>query len=650
MLQLIKKKIKLPSNITIILKVYLLALTIFFIFRCILFFSEWHRIDNTISISDILYAFWMGIRFDTVICGYILLLSYLLLTIHFIWKKGKLLLNFIFYFTFILFSIAFLVCTADIPYFKQFFSRFSITAFEWADHPKFVIKMIIQEPRYWMYIIPYAIVLIIFHKILRRIIFSNNIKEKTSIQSWTQIILSIVFIGVILLTIRGRIEKKSPIRVGTAYFCNNPFLNQLGLNPNFTLIQSILDKLKEENKPIKLIADEIAIANVQRYLNINNPDSVYPVLRKHKKIDSLPETKSNIIIVIMESMSAAKTGIHGNNDNLTPFLDSIAKHSYYFENAYTAGIHTFNGIFSTLFSYPAIFKKHPMKGSFIPKFHGIATSLKQHGYSTIYFTTHDGQFDNVEGFLLANDFEKVVSQKDYPSQKIKTTLGVPDDFMFEFSIPILNELHKKGKPFFSVFLTASDHGPYYIPEYFKPKPSDIKKQIVEYADYSLKKFFHLAKQQSWYNNTLFVFIADHGAPLSAIYELSLDYNHTPLIFYHPNLIKHPKIYSKMAGQIDVFPSIMGFLNLPFDNYTLGIDLFHEERPYIYFNADDKYGVIDQNWLLIVRENNTVAGLFKYKEKDLKNYENEFPDVVEQMKKYGESNIQTFQYLLKKKKI
>ncbi len=641
------KKLNFFGNIISTIKVYALALVIFSSFRLILFIGEIDRIDNTVPMSDILYSFIMGIRFDIVICGYIMIIPYVLLTINFLFIRANILNAISFYFILIFFSLAFFVVAADIPYFNQFFSRFSVTAFEWADNPVFVFKMIIEEPRYWLYIIPLIISLVVFYKVLRKIIYSKNVINMGT-RLWLQTSISIVFLTIIFIGIRGRIEEKSPIRTGTAYFCNNPFLNQLGLNPNFTLIRSLLDKFKEENKPIELMANDIAIANVQKYLNIKRLNSAFPIQREQNEIDSNTNFK-NIVIVIMESMSAAKMGIHGNKDNLTPFLDRIAKSGYYFENTYTSGIHTFNGIFSTIFSYPALFRQHPLKGSSMLKYHGIATTTKKHGYSSIYFTTHDAQFDNVEGFLLANDFEKIVSKKDYPADKVKTTLGVPDDFMFEFSIPILNELHKKGKPFLSVFMTASDHGPYYIPDYFKPKNTEIKKQIVEYADYSLEKFMQLSTKQPWYKNTLFVFVADHGAPMSALYDLSLDHNHSPLIFYQPNIIKESKVFSKMAGQIDVFPSIMGLLKIPFDNNTLGINLFNEERPYIYFNADDKYGVIDQTWLLIVKRDNSV-GLFRYTEKDLTNYEKQYPDIVKQMKEYAESNLQVFQYLIKKQKI
>ncbi|MGV9004574.1 LTA synthase family protein [Flavobacterium sp.] len=589
----------------------------------------------------------MGVRFDIVIASYILAVPFLIFSIQFISNRNFQVVNkIVFYYIFILFSVAFMVCAADIPYFNQFYARFSITAFEWFNSPVFVFKMIIEEPSYYLYTIPFIISLVVFYKVLK-VIFKNTIDFNSSSRVYAKVIISVLFLATMFLGIRGRIDEKSPIRVGTAYFCNNPFLNQLGLNPNFTLIRSYLDSKKEDNKSVNLINDQVAVKNVQNFLNIKNPSPNFPLLRR-ETMDSIANKKLNVVVIMMESMSAAKMKRHGNNDNLTPFLDSIADEGYYFENTYTSGIHTFNGIFSTLFSYPALFRQHPMNESSMLKYRGMATTLKENNYSTTYFTTHDGQFDNVEGFLKLNDFENVISKKDYPSEEVKTTLGVPDDYMFEFAIPKLNALSNQNKPFFAAFMTASDHGPFYIPEYFKPKNSDIKNQIVEYADYSLKKFIQLASKQKWFNNTLFVFIADHGAPMNPSYDLALNYNHSPLIFYAPKIIKHNKVFSKMAGQIDVFPTIMGFLKLPFNNNTLGINLFTQERPYIYFNADDKYGVIDDNWFLMVRKDNFI-GLYKYRVNDLKNYATENPEIVSKMKIYAESNLQSFQYVLKNKK-
>lgn len=633
-------------NIKSVFKIYALSLTIFTLFRVLLLLNELDRVQESTNKIDLFYSFIMGVRFDIVICGYILVLPFILLTINHLYFNHQLIKRFCFFFTYTLFTIAFLVNATDIPYFKQFFSRFSITAFEWIDNPKFVFTMIVEEPKYWLFILPFMFITFLFFKILKSIILIEKYPSNT-LSKTTNVLVSLLMLALMFLGIRGRLEQKSPLRIGTAYFCNDPFINQLGLNPNFTLIKSYLEKLKEENKPINFMEDEIAISNVQNYFNIKSIHPSLPLLRSENNIDTFKQPK-NIVLVIMESMSAGKMKRHGNKDNLTPFLDSLTNCGLYFENTYTSGIHTFNGIFSTLFSFPALFRQHPMKEVTVSKYHGIATTLKKRNYSTVYFTTHDGQFDNVEGFLKANDFDEIITKKDYPSDKIVSTLGVPDDYMFEFSIPKLNHLAKKDKPFLSVFMTASDHGPYYVPPYFKPKNSAIKKQTVEFADYSLRKFLSLAKSQSWFNNTLFVFIADHGATMRENYDISLDYNHSPLLFYQPAIIKNNFVYDKMAGQIDVFPSVMGLLGIPFENNTLGINLFKDERPYIYFNADDKYGVIDKKWLLIVKKDNDV-GLFKYSENDKTNYSKLFPDIVKKMKEYAESNLQTFQYVVKKRK-
>lgn len=630
-------------NILTTLKIYGIAVLIFFIFRLILLFVAFDKLAAS-SLNDIFQAFIMGLRFDIVICGYLLLLPYLLLTLNSFVFHSKRINQITFYLIFTLFAVSFAVSAADIPYFVQFFSRFSVTAFEWLDSPKVVFNMILGEPRYWLYIIPFILLNIVFFKRLKRILQPTNFSSGNQIP--LRILASVLFIGIMFIGIRGRLEKKSPIRVGTAFIFDNPFLNQLGLNPNFTFIRSYLDSRNEENKPIQLMAEDEALKNVQQFLGIQNPNNDFPILRK-ENLGATAKYK-NVVLILMESMSAGKMSRHGNPNNLTPFFDSLTNEGIYFENNYSAGIHTFNGVFSSIFSLPALFRQHPMKGSDIPKYHGIGSALKQHNYSTIYFTTHDGQFDNIEGFLRGNDFDRVVSQKDYPAEKIKTALGVTDDYMFDFSIPILNNLSQQGKPFLSVFLTASDHGPYYVPEYFKPHSKDAQQQATEFADYSLRKFIQSAQKQSWFKNTLFVFVADHGSFMDSDYDVSLAYNHIPLLFFAPNIIEKKEVRSQMAGQIDIFPSIMGYLGIPFDNNTLGINLFKSERPYSFFNVDDKYGVIDKEWLLIVKKEGDI-GLYRYQTKDKINYKNKYPDIVTKMQTFAASNLQTSQYLLKEKK-
>lgn len=630
------------APLALFLQLYALILSTFSFFRAVLFFVEYNR-STPSPLSDILHAFIMGVRFDIVICGYILLLPFILLSVFSLLRlRYAFLKHIIQWYILILVALAFLISAADIPFYGQFLSRFSVVAFEWMDTPMFVIGMIAQEPRYFLYVLLFSASLYLAVFILRSL-FRNELYFILPLRPWHRGIVTLLAILLMIVGIRGRLEEKSPIRIGTAYFCNNPFLNQLGLNPSYTLIHSLLELKKQ--KHISWMDNQLALTNVKHYLGVTDSIAMHPLARS-VATNAAMGAPPNVIIVIMESMSAGKMKRHGNTENLTPFLDSLSNCGYYFENCYTAGIHTYNGIFSTLCAYPAISQQHPMKETSMIAYPSIAATLKQHGYSSIYFTTHDGQFDNAAGFLKHNQFDRIIEKSDYPDDQIRTTLGVPDDYLFRFSIPVLNELHKRKKPFLSVFMTASDHGPYYIPGYFKPRSNDEKKGIVEYADFSIRQFITIARQQEWFANTIFVFVADHGAPLNSTYPISLDYVHTPLLFYAPARINKSHTYHGMASQMDVFPTIMGMTGLPYINSTMGIDLLSLKRPYSFFSTDDAYGVIDSTDLLIVHADKKIS-IFNYRTNDPSDdYASAKKEKIQIMRNYAESHMQAYLYLKK----
>jgi phosphoglycerol transferase MdoB-like AlkP superfamily enzyme len=292
-----------------------------------------------------------------------------------------------------------------------------------------------------------------------------------------------------------------------------------------------------------------------------------------------------------------------------------------------------------------------MNATEIPIYTGFSNTLKNFGYQNIYFTTHDEQFDNVSGFLHANGFDKIVSQKDYPSSAILSTLGVPDHYMFNFSIPLLNQLNNNKKAFFAAFMTASDHGPYIIPDNipFKPKQNDMREGIVEYADWAISQFVTDVSNQKWFDNTIFVFLADHGSVIgSNIYDMPLTYNHIPLIVYAPKLIKESKSIDEFGGQIDVYPTIMGLLGYSYVNNTAGIDLLNEKRPYMYFSADDKIGCVNDSLFYIYRTNGKES-LFKYKKEETKDYIADYKHIAIEMRNYAFANFQASQWMISNKK-
>ena len=252
---------KFNKNIPLLLKVYLLAISIFFAFRAVLFCTELHRINfDEVAVWTIIQSFIMGIRFDVVISGYILLLPALILLTQGITNtQSTVISKILFYWIFILFSICFLISSADIPYFNQFFERFTIDAFQWIENWELVISMIAQEPKYFLVSLPFIILEVIFFVLLKRI-FSHKEQKQVAINLYLNVFISLLFVSLMFLGIRGRIQKKSPIRIGTAYFSNNSFLNKMGLNPVFTFMRSYLESKDSRNQPIDLMDKELAIS------------------------------------------------------------------------------------------------------------------------------------------------------------------------------------------------------------------------------------------------------------------------------------------------------------------------------------------------------------------------------------------------------
>jgi phosphoglycerol transferase MdoB-like AlkP superfamily enzyme len=652
------------QNIKIIFKLYILSIAIFSVFRLIFFFTEFGSINPDTELTTILFAFLIGLRFDVVISSYILILPFVLLSINAIPEKDfKKINKIVFVWCCILSIAAFLICAIDIPYFNHFFTRLTYSSFDAITNgdASFIFSMISEEIKYWIYFGIFVLMSVSYFIFSRKFIFKTintkiPITKKGIRIAINSLIFAVAFV-LIFFGIRGRFAEKSPIRVGTAYFSNDNFLNQFGLNPNFTLLASFFESFKPINQKNNFMDDNEAIRNMQQYLKIENiiDTNNENIFARRSNFDNNFLDKKinnpNVVLIVMESMSCAKMSRYGNTKKLTPFLDSIANISYCFENIYSSTGRTYGGIFSTLFSMPVIWGRNPMKIVPLLKFQGLSSVLKKNNYSTIYFTTHDGQFDGIEGFLYKNDFEKIVEQAQYPINEIKTTMGVPDDYMFRFSMPILNELNSKNKPFFATFLTGSDHLPFYIPNYFTPTQQDIKDQAVEYADYSLRNFIELCSKEKWYDNTIFVFVADHGKAIDVTYNIPLTFFHIPFIIFVPNqknnLTDKQDIFSNIGSQIDVGPTILGMLGIDYVNNSLGVNLFNESREFAVLDATTKYGVISKDWFLIVDKEKNKS-LYKYTKKDKQDYSNNEREIANNMDLYAKSYFQSFDYLLRYK--
>lgn len=628
--------LSIPSYILFLLMVFISGMLLFLLFRLGLLYSNFSQTKGT-PINIIIYAiFNRGSLFDASVNSYILILPFLLLTIGYFFnirKKLYYVISVVLINVLYVVSISFL--STDIAYYSYFNSRITNSVLNWSDELWLSIYTRFSVPTYWSYVFVFLIVSVLFcfwvNFLAKRTIYIAKDKSDYALK---KPFIFVLFGLLIFLGIRGDYHTgQMPLSVANSFFSDYSFPNQLGLNPVYSFVSSF----KNERK--SFVNNTNYIVNAQNYLGIK-PKYESPIARD-VSFDTV-SSKPNVVIFIVESMSTYKFKRYGYPTNNMPFLDSIMNVSATFDNVYTGGIHTYDGIYSSLFSMPSGLNLKAMTYPLTAgqKHSGVSNVLKQQGYNSAFFCTGDKRFDNMNGFLLNNDFDKMYSQDDYPPKYNITEWGVPDNVMFDYSVDKLNDFARTGKPFLAAYMTVSTHESIALPDWvsFKPTADDSYDQRFQYFDWSLSEYFKKVNKTEWFKNTIFVFVADHGQNFEPVYDLSLSYNHSPLIFYAPYLIK-PSNSKKPGLQIDLFPTLMGFAKLPFINNTLGVDLMREGRTFAYFCSDNKIGCLNDDFFLVIRQDGP-SSLYKYKQKDVTNYYNQYESLANDMKKYAETMIQT----------
>ncbi len=617
--------------------IYALSVILMSLVRLILFFTMISLPLAPNEMNWLSTLFLKGWAFDSLITSYILVLPLLFLFFYSFFSKHyspKLWRN-IGRFTLFLLIPIFAILFINIPNFKYHNAPLSLSDFEYLKYFKTTVGMIISEASYWLYFICFLIFILALHLSIRWIAKKTILKAPQAVAKKLPLtLLFLLLIGFSFIGMRGSL-KRYPLRVSNASFCNNSTFNKIALNPVFYLIKSLENQSKGFYTLGDIVNTDKAYKEVQKALGIK------PIQGKNISREVLFDTdtnskKRNVVIILEESLSMDYLKMkQENGSTLMPFLHKWIKKSYFFEHFYSSGNHTNNGILSTLYGFPTIFNRPSLQNK-DSLYQGLPFSLKQHGYSNYFFLTGNPNYDNMSGFLYdCGSFDRIYSLEDYPKDKEVNNFGVSDEFLFEFGIKKLNEIAKNKAPFLATFLTVSNHPPLIIPNQFKNNKETDAKRIMMFVDYTLEYFFQEALKQDWAENTIFVVLGDHGKILNKNQlPMALGYNHIPMMIYSKEIEKSPQVFSQFGGQIDIYPTIMGLLKLPYTNNSLGIDLFKEKRQQMFFVSNTHLGCINQHFLYTFDLENKTEGLFEYQTTDKSNKIKAYPKEAQALKQYG----------------
>ncbi|MBP9915881.1 MAG: sulfatase-like hydrolase/transferase [Thiobacillaceae bacterium] len=310
----------------------------------------------------------------------------------------------------------------------------------------------------------------------------------------------------------------------------------------------------------------------------------------------------NVVLISVESLSAAYLGAFGDTRGLTPRLDALIRDGMLYSRIYATGTRTVRGLEALSLGTP------PIPGQAIVRRPGnehlatVGEILRRQGYETLFIYGGYGYFDNMNAYFAGNDY-RVIDRTDFPKASVDfaNVWGVADEFLFDNALSRLDQTHATGRPFLAHIMTTSNHRPYTYPDGRIDIPSPGGREgAVKYTDYAIGRFIEQAGKKPWFADTLFVIVADHCASAAGKTSLPVKGYHIPLILYAPRLLP-PGHSDRLGSQIDIPPTLLDVMGLAGDGHFFGKSLFEQgkDAPRAFISNYQELGYLKQGRLTVL---------------------------------------------------
>jgi phosphoglycerol transferase MdoB-like AlkP superfamily enzyme len=290
-----------------------------------------------------------------------------------------------------------------------------------------------------------------------------------------------------------------------------------------------------------------------------------------------PERRLNVVVVTVESLGAEFLGAYGNAGGLTPHLDRLARESLWFGNVYATGNRTVRGLEAVTLALPPTPGQSIVRRPNNDALFSLGSVFEDKGYGVLFAYGGYGYFDNMNAFFDANDYRSV-DRRAIPAARIafENVWGVADEHLFD---QVLEEFDRElaahpGRPLFAHVMTTSNHRPYTYPAgRIDIPPGTGRDGAVKYTDYALGRFLEAARAKPWFEDTVFVITADHGASARGGAQIPVEKYRIPLFVYAPGHVA-PRRVDRLMSQIDIAPTLLGLLDFDYYSKFLGRDVLH----------------------------------------------------------------------------
>lgn len=511
---------------------------------------------------------------------------------------------------------------------------------------------------------------VLFIAVMRIIVRHTLEKPASGLAGWQNFLWLLVMFALMVAAYFGRYSLV-PLRWNHAYFSGNSTVAALGLNPVLYFIDTYHGgheryDIEKVARHYDRVADYLSIPLEQR--SSYNFDRRIGVQDHRVVADG--ERKPNVIFVMLESLGASRLGIFGNPLEPTPNLDEIGRNGWFFPNFYVPVSGTSRTVFASLTGMPDVSTvKTATRNPLIAEQRVILNAFEN--YKKFYFTGGSAGWANMSALINRSINDMTIYQEGSYDAPIVDVWGISDLDLFKAASKMLGQV-PADQPFFAYIQTAANHRPFTIPENnesFETIDVDTSKlheagfrnlpqfNAVRLLDYNIGRLLELAKEDGYFDNTIFVFFGDHNnritqTPFLPPYfeKLDLDGLHVPYMIYAPKYFR-PAVHTEVASLLDVVPTIAGLIGLEYENTTFGRDYFipaPESDKAVYVQTGSKHrpiaGVITERYLARITFSSNRGKLHDLHsdtpEKDIKD---KYPEIYEELSNLSRGIYETTRF-------
>ena len=575
-------KYSLPANEYLVLIYRFIVVMFLYSAGRILFYLFNQSLFPNVDFTSFLRIMRGGVMFDTSAVLYLNAIYFLVYLLPFPFKFGERYQRFLKWVFMSVNSIGFAFNYIDIIYYRFILKRTTASAFDIASYDAGNYRLITRFfYDFWYIVLIWLITLYVLARLYS--LFKPN--PPYSGKGWKYVVSSVV--ALILVSALSVIGMRGGYMPSTRPIS----MNNAGKYVNSTEEMSLV-----QNTPFCILRTWGKKAFEIRHFFTSEDElsRIYSPVRTPKPVEA--QRHDNVVVIILESFSREFIGsLNRNLDNgqykgFTPFIDSLITKSFVFTNAFANGRKSIDAIPSITASIPALVVPYVISERSGNTINSLAGLLGHEGYQTAFFHGAPNGSMGFDAFAKIAGFQRYVGKNEYDDDEgFDGVWGIWDEPFFQF---FADEMNKMKEPFYTTIFSVSSHHPFKVPEKYRlrfPEEHLPLQKCIRYTDLALKEFFDKASKMPWFKNTLFVITSDHCSESDfREYKTAVNYYAAPLIFFKGDGSLMGENDS-LAQQIDIMPTILGYLNYPKPYIAFGNDLFdHSAQRFVINYLEDSY--------------------------------------------------------------